>query len=72
MMAAAALEAQEPKTYLTVREAALYLRVSEGWLYRQAESRSIPCVRIAGRRNIRFRRADLDRWMEGHLEKRKG
>lgn len=72
MMVAATRETQEPNAYLTVREAAQYLRVSEGWVYRQAEARTIPCVRIAGRRNIRFRRADLDRWMEGHLEKRRG
>jgi excisionase family DNA binding protein len=61
---------REVPTYLTVREAAGYLRVSEGWLYKQAETRSIPCVRIAGRRSIRFRREDLDRWMKSHLDQK--
>lgn len=74
MMAAAAreTEAQDFHSYLTVKEAARYLRVSEGWLYRQSEAKAIPCIKIAGRRNIRFRRVDLDRWMEGHIQKRKG
>jgi predicted DNA-binding transcriptional regulator AlpA len=27
-------------------------------------------VRIAGRRSIRFRREDLDRWMKSHLDQK--
>lgn len=71
MMAATATK--EPQTYLTVEDAAKYLgKVSKGWLYLMAEKREIPFVRLAGRRNIRFRRADLDAWMESHLETKAG
>lgn len=57
-------------TYMRVPDAAEYLGgVSEGWLYQMVEKREIPFIRLAGRRNIRFRKVDLDAWMESHVQK---
>jgi predicted DNA-binding transcriptional regulator AlpA len=51
---------------LDIRQAAVYLRISAKWLYRNYEN--FPHVRIpAGKKpRIRFRSADLDRWISAH------
>ena len=47
---------------LTVQEAAARLTLAPKTLYRLAASGRIPYVRLG--RNVRFRREDLDRWLE--------
>jgi excisionase family DNA binding protein len=54
--------------YLTTAEAVAYLRTAPRTLYRFLASGQIPAVRMG--RQWRFRKADLDRWVEkrpGHL-----
>ena len=51
---------------LDIRQAAAYLRISAKWLYRNYHN--FPHILIpAGKKpRIRFRRADLDRWIGTH------
>jgi excisionase family DNA binding protein len=52
------------ETYLTPREAAEYLRSSTSTLAKRRLLGSVPAfVRIG--RAIRYRKSDLDRWMNG-------
>src|SRR6266436_5496799 len=44
---------------LDIREAAALLRVSETSLRRWTNAGRLPCLRVGGRRERRFRRADL-------------
>lgn len=44
---------------LTIKEAAAILRVSEGSLRRWTDQGDLPCLRVGGRRERRFRAADL-------------
>src|SRR6266576_161538 len=44
---------------LDIREAAAFLRVSETSLRRWTNAGQLPCLRIGGRRERRFRRTDL-------------
>jgi excisionase family DNA binding protein len=52
---------------MNIREAAAFLGVSCGTLYHwvTAPQRGVPCVRL-GRRCLRFRRSDLERWIAEH------
>jgi transcriptional repressor of dcmA and dcmR len=52
---------QDPTTaeLLDIREAAEFLRVSETSLRRWTNAGRLPCLRIGGRRERRFRRSDL-------------
>jgi len=50
---------------LDIAEAAALLRVSEASLRRWTNSGRLPCRRIGGRRERRFRRADLMAFLEG-------
>lgn len=52
--------------YLTVSEAAEYLRVSTRQVYRYRESGEVPVIKIRGR--VLFDRADLDALMQRHRE----
>jgi excisionase family DNA binding protein len=57
---------------LTVREASQYLRTSEKNLYRLVSNQAIPFIKKKGI-GIRFRIADLDRWLqEGYVMPKKG
>lgn len=49
------------KDVLDVPEAADYLRVEESWIYKQAQYKAIPYVKVG--KYLRFRRKDLDRWL---------
>jgi excisionase family DNA binding protein len=51
----------EQITILTVREVAEYLRMSEAKVYRLANERHLPAVRIG--KSWRFRKDLLDRWL---------
>ena len=52
------LVSSTPTTFLTLREVAEFLRLSELTVYRLVERRLLPCYRFS--RRLRFRRADLD------------
>ena len=51
--------------YLTTADALAYLRTAPRTLYRFLATGKIPAVRIG--RQWRFRKADLDRWVEHHV-----
>jgi transcriptional repressor of dcmA and dcmR len=53
------MQDQLPTDLLDIREAAEFLRVSETSLRRWTNAGQLPCLRIGGRRERRFRRADL-------------
>lgn len=48
--------------FLTTEEVLGYLRVTPRTIYRLIRSGSLPAVRIGGQ--WRFRRSDIDRWLE--------
>ena len=52
---------------MTADEAAAYLRFSKRLIWQRAKNNDIPHIRIFGR--IRFRRAELDAWLD-ELESR--
>ena len=54
--------AGKPTAVLDVHEAAAYLAVTEGTVYRLARAGELPHVRIG--RAVRFRVEDLDRYLE--------
>ncbi len=58
-------DAASPKSVWTVQEAAAYLALPVNSLYKMTGPKArlrVPHIRIAGR--LRFRRADLDRWLD--------
>lgn len=54
-------------TLMDVRDAARYLRVSEITVRRYTNSGALKCVRIGGRRERRFRLADLEAFLEARF-----
>ncbi len=52
----------EPESLLTVDEAAVYLHVSRSKIYLLTCRRQIPHIKLG--RHVRFRRTDLDAWIE--------
>ena len=59
---------QEVMELMTIREVAKKLGVSENWVYSHLRVRKplVPHVRLGG--NIRFRAADIDKWIEEQVE----
>jgi transcriptional repressor of dcmA and dcmR len=57
--------AAEPEL-LDIAQAAGLLQVSEASLRRWTNGGQLPCLRVGGRRERRFRRADLMAFLEGH------
>jgi excisionase family DNA binding protein len=59
-----------PEEILTVTDIAKLLKVAEKTVYTMAKRSEIPCFKVRGQ--WRFRRIDLDRWMEDqvHVETR--
>jgi excisionase family DNA binding protein len=55
-------------TILTVREVAEYLRLSEAKVYRLANERQLPAIRIG--KSWRFRKDLLDEWLSQCTESR--
>ena len=51
-----------PKDIFTIKEVAEYLQVTERTLYRLAQQKKIPAFKVGNA--WRFRREDLDRWIE--------
>jgi len=54
---------------LTLREVADYLRLSPKSVYRLAQTRSVPCLKVGG--SWRFRRKELDDWVTSKLQEGK-
>jgi excisionase family DNA binding protein len=54
------------QTLLNVRQVAQYLQLKESTIYSWAQDGKIPAIKIG--RTWRFRRADLDAWLERHLK----
>jgi predicted DNA-binding transcriptional regulator AlpA len=61
---------EEANSTLDVEETAAYIGMSAKWVYRHQAI--LPSVRIGFGRNprLRFRRADLDSWLQEHRTKR--
>jgi excisionase family DNA binding protein len=53
---------REMEAFLTTDEVLIYLKITPRTIYRLIRSGELPAVRIG--RQWRFRRADLDRWLE--------
>lgn len=51
---------------LDIQQAATFLRVSQTSLRRWTNAGTLPCLRVGGRRERRFRRSDLLAFMENH------
>jgi excisionase family DNA binding protein len=51
--------------WLSIREAAGYLNMSVPFIRKQVRHRLIPFARV-GSKALRFRREDLDRWLESN------
>jgi excisionase family DNA binding protein len=47
---------------LTIKEVAVYLKVTERTIYRLAAAKQIPAFKVGG--SWRFSRADIDRWIK--------
>lgn len=53
-------------TLLNVKQVAQYLQLKESTIYSWAQDGKIPAIKIG--RTWRFRRSDLDTWLERHLK----
>lgn len=51
---------------LNVKQVAKYLQLKESTIYSWAQDGKIPAIKIG--RTWRFRRSDLDAWLERHLK----
>jgi excisionase family DNA binding protein len=47
---------------LTIKEVALYLKVTERTIYRLAGAKKIPAFKVGG--TWRFSRSDIDQWIQ--------
>ncbi len=54
------------ETLLNVKQVAEYLQLKESTIYSWAQDGKIPAIKIG--RTWRFRRSDLDSWLERHLK----
>ena len=55
------MDSQNPTNWMTLREAADYIRKPASWMYDNVHKQSIPHVRLE--RQYRFHRLQLDRWL---------
>ncbi len=53
---------EEEDSVLTVEALAQYLRVDPGWVYKQVSLKTIPYFKNG--KYVRFRKRDIDRWIE--------
>jgi len=53
----------QASTWITIRDAAKHIGMSVAFVRKRVHHRTIPFVRI-GTKTLRFRRVDLDRWLE--------
>jgi excisionase family DNA binding protein len=52
-----------PERWITLKEAAAHLNVSESWLYQKGASAGVPRAKIGNK--YRYQVSKLDAWMEG-------
>lgn len=52
-----------PERWLTRRDAAEHARLSEATIGREARRGRLRCVKVGGRRVLRFRREWIDEWL---------
>lgn len=50
---------------MTIEQLAELLGVKVSWIYAQTSAKKIPFLKLGGR--LRFRRADVERWIEGQV-----
>jgi excisionase family DNA binding protein len=50
---------------LTIPETARYLKISKSKIYWLVATKQLPHIKI--QRNVRIRRVDLEKWLEGQL-----
>lgn len=53
---------------LTLKEVALLLKVAEKTVYAMAQAKELPAFKVRGQ--WRFRRGDIDRWIDDQTERR--
>ncbi|MBM3188061.1 MAG: helix-turn-helix domain-containing protein [Chloroflexi bacterium] len=56
----------EQDVLLNVKQVAQYLQLKESTIYSWAQDAKIPAIKIG--RTWRFRRTDLDSWLQRHLQ----
>jgi excisionase family DNA binding protein len=59
------VQSSDCNRWLSIREAAGYLNMSVPFIRKQVRHRLIPFARV-GSKALRFRREDLDRWLESN------
>ena len=50
---------------LTIREVAAFLKIGEKMAYTMAQAEQLPGFKVRGQ--LRFRRADIDKWIAWHV-----
>ncbi len=55
---------------MTVPEVARYLKISKAKIYALVSQKQIPHIRI--QRNVRIRKADLEKWIQSNLSDMSG
>ncbi len=61
---------KEERVFWTIKEVASYLNIKPSTLYSWSREGGIPHYRMG--RILRFRREDIDAWVEGHRKEAKG
>ncbi len=56
-----------PHGWWTRRDAAVHARVSEATIGREVKNARLRCVRVGGRRALRFKREWVDEWLDGNV-----
>ena len=51
---------------MTLEETAKYLRIGKSTLYKMVREREVPAIKIADQ--WRFRKRDIDKWLEGRIK----
>ena len=55
------------KEFLSIEDVAIYLGIKKSTLYSKVKTGEIPHYRLG--RLLKFRKEDIDRWMEGNRQK---
>lgn len=58
-----------PENYLTLKEVAELLKLSEKTIYRLAQQGEIPAFKVGG--SWRFRASDIDQWVAKQIDDQK-
>lgn len=54
-----------PEALMTVAELSEFLQMTPGTIYNKSLRGEIPCIHF-NRRSLRFRRSDIEKWVEEH------